>query len=424
MKTIKILLWCTFIYFSLNASAQPKQTLQNRMEALQKEKDPIKGEKSLYRIIKEFKLDPIKYAEETDVMKGGLALSFLEQGNVVKFEKYIRLIRNKFNQTSYLNMAVANLSAKNLHMDYALALAERTVNVYTSYKDDPKARPTNFPIEDWNRFMRLASYPYYESYALILHNNGQDTKALMFEEMALKDQDLEQVLQSSLALYTKLLIADKQDDKAYKILLKMASLGKTSLDMNINLKKLTVNKMGNETQAVKFLDSIQRSIGTRYKSDIAKKMIVDRVAPKLSLLNVDGVQVGIDDFIGKVVVLDFWATWCIPCIASMRAMKEVQTRHPEVAFIFIATQETGKDSSLRVKNYLKNAGYPSNSLIDVQSGKDGEQFKVAAAYGISAIPTKIIIDQKGKIRFSTSGYTSDTELINELEAMIYLATAQ
>ncbi|RZK99038.1 MAG: TlpA family protein disulfide reductase, partial [Pedobacter sp.] len=359
-----------------------------------------------------------------DVMKGGLALSFLEQGNVVKFEKYIRLIKNKFNQTSYLNMAVANLSSKNLHMDYALALAERTVNLYTSYKDDPKARPSYFPIEDWNRFMRLASYPYYESYALILHNNGQDTKALMFEEMALKDQDLEQVLQSSLALYTKLLIAEKQDDKAYEILLKMASLGKTSLDMNINLKKLTVSMMGNETQAVKFLDSIQRSIGSKYKSEIAKKMIVDRVAPKLSLLNVDGVQVGIGDFKGKVIVLDFWATWCIPCIASMQAMKEVQTRHPEVAFVFIATQETGKDSSTRVKNYLKNAGYPSNSLIDVQSGKDGEQFKVAAAYGISAIPTKIIIDQMGKIRFSTSGYTSDTELINELEAMLYLATAQ
>ncbi|SHG57496.1 TlpA family protein disulfide reductase [Pedobacter caeni] len=420
-KTIITLSIIMLFSLSWYAKAQTKQTMQSRIQSMAKETNPEKNVVSLHSIIRDFKLDTVNNAEDIDVLKGQVAISFLKAGAFLKFEVYLGLMSNKFNQTSYLNLAVGELLEGKINLDYAKVLAQRTVELYDSYKDDPSARPGSFPLEDWTRFMRMAAYPYYETYAEILHANGEDKTALFFEEKALKGIDLEDAMPSSVSLYTALLASQGQEDKAYEILLKMASVGKSSLNMSLQLRKLCVKKMGSDRTSV-FLDSIQRNINNTYKVELAKKMMVNLEAPDFSLSDLSGKYVTLAGLKGKVVVLDFWATWCQPCIASMPAMEKISKAHPEVVFLFVATGENGKDAVKRIASYVKKTKFPVHVLMDIPLKGNQKLFQVACAYKVDGIPTKIVIDKKGKLRFSTKGYSSDAELINELEAMIAIAS--
>ncbi|TCD28589.1 redoxin domain-containing protein [Pedobacter psychrodurus] len=423
MKTIKNLLWTIFICISCGAKAQVKPSFSDRLKLITEEQNPLKNVATLYSAIRDLKLDTVDNAENIDVLKGEVALSYLRKSNDTEFEKYIGLIKNKFNQTSYLNMASERLLKDRSRLNYAEVLAKKTVDLYESYKDQPLARPATFPIEDWNRFMVMAAYPYYQVYAEILRANKKDKQALLYAEKALLNKDPQNVLQSSLDVYTALLVSQGQQEKAYQILLKQASIGKSSLEMKALLRTLTVRKMGNKKASV-FLDSIEKNISPSYKTELLKKMHTDTSAPDFTLLNLEGKKVSLSRMIGKVVVLDFWATWCAPCIASMPAMKKISSLHPEVVFLFVATQEQGKDAVSRIKSYIEKSGFPKDTLVDSPSSEQPIQFPVSTAYKVTAIPLKVVIDPKGKIRFKAGGFESDTELMNELETMIYIAKKQ
>ncbi|MCC8424289.1 TlpA disulfide reductase family protein [Mucilaginibacter sp. UR6-11] len=425
MKTIKTLLLVIMIFcISWTASAQNKETMVSRLQAMHKETDPEKNVIAMKRIIKDFKLDGIKNAEDIDVLKGEVALSYLNVNAFQKFEAYISLVKNKFNQTSYLNIAAINLMKKTGNTDYAEKIAKKTVELYDSFKNEPSARPSGFDRDDWNRFMTMSAYPYYETYAAALHVNGKDKEALLYEEKAIKGQDLNDLLQSSVELYTALLQSQGQEDKVYDVLLKMAKFGKSSLKMNDQLKALSVKKTGSEANASLLLDSIQRNISKTYRTETEKKMMANADAHDFNLKDINGKNISLFDLKGKVVVLDFWATWCAPCIASMPAMEKITKEHPEVVFLFIATQETGTDAETRVRSYVKTHNFPENALMDFPSPTNPKIFSLAASYKITGIPAKVIIDPHGRERFLTQGYTSDTELINELEAMIAIAKEQ
>jgi len=423
MKTIKIGLSTLLFCLSLTTNAQNTNTMQQRIQSMSKEKLPEKNISSMQQIIRDFKLDPIKNAEDIDVLKGQVALSLVKTGRITACYTYINQMKNKFNQTSFLNMATY-LLINDKKWNEASTMAQNTIARYESYKDNPLARPVNFPLEDWNRFMQMAAAPYYEAYAETLHAQGEDKQALLYQEKAIKDRALEELMQSSIELYTILLEADGQLDKAYKILLEMASMGKASITMSNQLKKLTVKKFASEEKAISFLDSIQANINNKYKTEIAKKMITNVAAPNFCLLDLNGKSISLNDLKGKIVVLDFWATWCAPCIASMPAMKKLSDKHPEVVFLFIATQESDPEAKARVQAYVKKNKFPLNLLLDQADAKNPKLFAVVNSYQAKGIPAKMVIDKHGKLRFSTEGYASDSELINELEAMIAIAKAQ
>ena len=184
----KTLIISLLIFIGIQTNAQRAATLNKRIQAMDIEKNPQKNVTAMHKIIREFKLDNLRNADEIDMLKGNVALSFLKAGFYARFEAHINTIKNKFNQTSFLNMAVYDL-VKMKVFDYAQTIAKKTIDLYDSYKNDPLARPKHFPLEDWNRFMKMAAYPYYESYAEVLHINGEDKKALFYEEKSHPGRD-------------------------------------------------------------------------------------------------------------------------------------------------------------------------------------------------------------------------------------------
>lgn len=115
-----------------------------------------------------------------------------------------------------------------------------------------------------------------------------------------------------------------------------------------------------------------------------------RVAPDFELKDLDGKVHHLSDYKGKVVILNFWATWCPPCKKEIPDFIEMQKQYEAqgVQFLGIAMDDEGLD---KVKPWVAshNLSYP----ILLPDGK------VAASYGeMSSIPVTYFIDRKGMIR--------------------------
>lgn len=419
MKNLKYIILVLFSFLSIIGTAQQPANLSEQIKELSKMTDPDQCAIKMQAIIRDNKIDTLKDGGTVDVLKGTVALAYLKQRQYDGFNRYIKQIKSLFNQTSYMNMGVSILVKDSIDPQKALSLAKETIDLYDSYKDDPNARTADMSEEDWKRFMDFAKYPYYDAYAQALYATGNYKKALKYQKMAFSD-DPENGISSAVERYARLLDLNSRQKEAYDLLLKMAKSGKSTAAMNAHLKELYTKQNDNAEDFDAFFASLQGEIQNTIAKELKPKML-DTSAPAFTLYDLDGKQVALSDFKGKVVVLDFWATWCAPCIASFPSMEKLTKRHPEVVFLFIATQEKQPGAEARVKSFIKKNAYPFHVLLDQPLPDNPAKFKVVSEYGPKGIPAKAVIDPKGNWQFLSIGFSSDTELINEMEAMIALA---
>jgi len=114
-----------------------------------------------------------------------------------------------------------------------------------------------------------------------------------------------------------------------------------------------------------------------------------RIEPRnftLPLLN--GGNAALSAYRGKVVILNFWATWCPPCRVEMPSMETLYRRFNDQGLEILAV-DVGEDA-LTVQRFMRNYGYTFPILLDRDN-------RVSSIYGIEAIPTTYIIDREGKI---------------------------
>ena len=98
---------------------------------------------------------------------------------------------------------------------------------------------------------------------------------------------------------------------------------------------------------------------------------------------------------GKVVLLDFWASWCGPCAESFPVMEELHHRYKDRGLVIIAVSADEKAAPMQA--FLKK------HTVSFAVVRDAEQ-KLVAAADVKAMPTSFIIDQGGKVRFVHSGF--------------------
>ncbi|MVT41484.1 redoxin domain-containing protein [Chitinophaga oryziterrae] len=421
MKKIKFFFLSIAICSALSMQAQPDALVQ-QIKNMGKENNPAKSQALMKKIIKDNHLLAGKDAETIDIMKGNVAMDYLEGGNYREFEKVIYSMSNKFNETSFMSMAAITLIQEKKDLTKAEALAKKTLDLYNSYKNDPKARPAYMAAGDWERFMSFAYYPYCDTYAMALQAVGKNKEALNYQEKAF-DGPPEEGLPSSVERYATLLTLNNCDEKAYSLLLQMAKTGKSTDGMNSLLRALYVKMNKDATGYDAFFDGLQENVVSELKKELKTKM-TNTDAPDFSLRDLEDKPVSLADLKGKMVVLDFWATWCLPCKASFPAMKKLMIQYPDVIFLFIATQEKQDGATERIKRFITQNKYPFHVLLDKPLKDNPQMFEALSAYKPNGIPAKIIIDTNGKQRFLSTGFSSDTELINEMKAMIQLIRDQ
>ena len=392
-----------------------QKTLDTAIQVLSKEKDPGRSVQMTNEIIRNFQLDPIKDAETIDLLYGTVAVNYARQERFSDFERYLQKMRNKFNQTSFMNMVASDLVTNGNNLEYAVGLAKKTIDLYHSYRSDPAARPENFEKADWERFMSFAQYPYYDTYAHALFELKQYREALRFQQLAF-DSEPEQGIPASVERYAKLLQLNGKKEEARLLLLKRARLGKLNKGMTEQLQSIYISGKGTDKDLGLLLDSLHKNIQSVMVPALKDKML-NEIAPSFTLKDLKGNKVSLEDYRDRIVVQDLWATWCAPCIASFPAMQLMVKKHPEVAFLFIAVNENEKDPMPKVKRFIEKSGYTFTVLVDEPVSPGSEIFRISSTYKPNGIPAKYIIDQKGILRFKTSGFDTDAELMNELEAM-------
>lgn len=114
---------------------------------------------------------------------------------------------------------------------------------------------------------------------------------------------------------------------------------------------------------------------------------------EMTFTALDGREVDLVKLRGKVVLVDFWATWCGPCVAELPNLKRVYSLYHDRGFEVIGITLDRRSDEAKVKGFVKTHELSWPQFLDRES--DNNRF--AIEYGVSAIPTTLLLDQDGKL---------------------------
>jgi|TARA_B110000263_G_scaffold2728_1_gene2318 peroxiredoxin len=142
-----------------------------------------------------------------------------------------------------------------------------------------------------------------------------------------------------------------------------------------------------------------------------KKSAVGYLAPDFSLRNLKGNYQSLDSFSGQVVVLNFWATWCVPCRVEMPSFEKLYRRYRSEGLTVLAVT-LDKKSEKNIKSFVEEYELSFPVLLD-------EEGKVERLYPSMTIPFTYVIDRKGRIVARVDG-AKNWESSETFEAIEYL----
>lgn len=343
-----------------------------------------------------------------DASRYYVAAGFLGKNKPGKVVEYLDMIQDTAYKTNAFSYAARESIEAGDH-----ALGERLIK--KTFAD--VARRGGAKPQGYDEYLRI--------YSLLLYHNGKYNEGFKFaEELYNYPTDSELSKKNYRNIYMNYLIAMNRLKEAYPFIEEQLKDGAGTPAMRAKFKAAYVASKGNEAGFQELQTQIDAGIKQKIKIELAKKMRAEP-AFNFTMKDLSGKNVRLSDYKGKVVILDFWATWCGPCKASFPMMQQAVNKFKDdkdVVFLFIHTLENSPDAPKLAAEYIRGKQYTFNVLMDMKDPKTNVN-PGAAGYKVQGIPSKFVIDKTGIIRFSSLGGGSAGEeaFLEEMSAMIEMA---
>ena len=132
-------------------------------------------------------------------------------------------------------------------------------------------------------------------------------------------------------------------------------------------------------------------------------------AEDFQLTDLDGQPHSLSQYRGKIVLLNFWATWCKPCTTEMPAIQICYDKLRDKGFVVLAINELEDDA--KVREHIKTYRHTFTVLMDPDN-------KVANQFGVYGLPVSVFIDQQGRVQEYVKGGLLTEQMIKDVVARI------
>ena len=147
---------------------------------------------------------------------------------------------------------------------------------------------------------------------------------------------------------------------------------------------------------------------TPVKTRAASYPRVGYITPDFTLRDLQGVERSIKDYRGKVVMLNFWASWCGPCRREIPDLVRVYEEYRDRDFVIVAVNV--RERRELVSEFAEKQGMSFPILLDARAS-------VAMQYRLRGIPTSLFLDRDGTIRYIHVGTISEEQIRSQIERL-------
>jgi thiol-disulfide isomerase/thioredoxin len=377
----------------------------------------IKNEKDL---VKQFEMTKKELKYYTDAgyaskLAGEVFQMIIEKADPKFIEDYIIYMLNEGAITYKSSSQYSDVLIKNKNnLDLALTLTNIGVDGWSKIIINPSMEKTSTVTEEFNYRMIK------DSYCLSLLRHASVLSLLNRKEEVIKDYEkifslrsLKQLDPTQVENYLRCLPEEKKYEVAVPIIEEYYKSGKVSESLKTLLKEIYVKKTGSEEEYEKYIKRIESESEHARLERLKKEIANKKPAPEFILADFNGKKVSLSDYKGKIVILDFWATWCGWCKKSFPQMQQAVEKYAgkDVVFLFVDTMEKEDNAKEKAKEFITQNNYPFYVIIDTDS-------KVSKSYGVQGIPAKVFIDKEGNQRYFSKGYSD--HIVEEIDEIIEL----
>lgn len=376
----------------------------------------------------------------SDRMYMDLINSYLQQGNG---NEAIRLIRaypvppgvNSNPPASLLNMMAVTLLQQDSLLSLARQYAERAIR--TAENVDSETRPRFVAKEEYDYSNTEVYGICHDTYGYILRKMNKLSEAI--EAFAKCEEILGEAASGDmLEHFAEALTADGKKDSALAV---MRRAIRTARALSPTTQRfLSMANNGDMTKSQEEFKSLTKEARDAKRSKLRTEMMNydiqkasfsrnDGTTVRINdfkLMSMDGKEVRLEDLKGKVVVLDFWATWCGPCRVSMPYMQKVYEKYKDEDDVVIAlvnvwerTQDSTDAQRVQSRKKIVQTFLSQNKDFSFPMYMD-TQDAIVGCFGVTGIPTKFYIDRNGIVQFKEVGFPGADVFVDETSDRIDL----